>query len=205
MLAVDGLCTRAICLHEGKVVLDGKPSTVTAQYLQKWLTTSEEVVHNDFRTAPGNELIRLHRARVRPLGGSAHESISVRSPFIVEFEYWKLADQTVLDLLAEVFNEQGINVFASARFVETPAPSGLLRSSFVVPGDLMNNGTYRIDLWALLGGAGDVAHWKDVLAFEVHDTASELRGYFHSEWPGVVRPTFEWKTELIRPFTDDEL
>ncbi len=30
MLAVDNLCTRAICLHEGKIVLEGSPASVTS-------------------------------------------------------------------------------------------------------------------------------------------------------------------------------
>jgi lipopolysaccharide transport system ATP-binding protein len=200
LLAVDSLCTRAICLHEGRVVLEGPPGLVTSRYLQNWLPTFKEVVHDDINTAPGNDLIRLHRARVRAQHGSSQDRLTVRTPLVVEFEYWKPAAHTSLDLAAAVFNEHGVNVFATARFGEPPAPAGLLRSTFTVPGDLMNSGTYRVHLTVLLGGATEIAYWEDLVAFEVHDAPSELRGFYHDFWPGVVRPNLEWTTELIQPF-----
>ena len=147
MIAVDGLCSRAICLHEGKVVLKD-PRSVTSSYLKKWLPTFKEVVYDDIDTAPGNDLIRIHRASVRPRDGSSQDRLTVRTPFVVEFEYWKLAAHTFLSLGAELFNDYGVNVFTTAMFAEAPAPSGLSRSSFTVPADLMNNGTYRVRLTA---------------------------------------------------------
>jgi hypothetical protein len=44
-----------------------------------------------------------------------------------------------------------------------------------------------------------VAEWEDLLAFEIHDSASELRGAYHGQWPGAVRPNLEWKTEFLAP------
>ena len=201
MTAVEGLCTRAICLHEGRVVLEGQPAAVTSRYLQNWLPAFKDVVHDNIETAPGNDMIRLHRARVRPLNGSPTAPLTVRTPFVVEFECWKLAVQNRLDLAAEMFNEHGVSVFATAENRESPAPAGLLRSSFIVPADLMNNGTYRLRLVVFLNGIGATvaADWEDLLVFEIQDAASELRGAFHGDWPGVVRPNLAWKTELLEP------
>jgi lipopolysaccharide transport system ATP-binding protein len=199
LLAVDSLCTRAICLHEGKVVLEGSPGSVTSRYLQNWLPTFKEVVYDDISMAPGDNTIRLRMACVRPQNGTSQDLITVRTPLTVEFEYWKLAADTSLDLAAEVFNEHGVNVFTAAKLGEPPAPAGLLRSSFAVPADLMNNGTYRIRLTVMLSGINQIAQWEDLVAFEVHDAASELRGSYHDLWPGAVRPHLEWKTELIEP------
>lgn len=201
MLAVDSLCTRAICLHEGRVVLEGPPATVTSRYLQNWLPAFKDVVHDNIETAPGNDMIRLHRARVRPLNGSPTDQLTVRTSFAVEFECWKLAAQSHLDFMAEVYNEHGVEVFATTENRESPAPEGLLRSSFIVPADLMNNGTYRLSLLVFLNGVGAnlVADWEDLLVFEIQDAASELRGAYHGDWPGVVRPNLAWTTELLKP------
>jgi lipopolysaccharide transport system ATP-binding protein len=119
----------------------------------------------------------------------------------VEFECWKLVAQSRLDLAAQIYNEHGISVFATIENRESPAPAGLLRSSFIVPADLMNNGTYRLRLMVFLNGAGTtaVADWEDLLVFEIHDAASELRGAYHGDWPGVMRPNLVWKTELLEP------
>jgi lipopolysaccharide transport system ATP-binding protein len=204
LLAVDSLCTRAICLHEGRVVLEGAPGAVTSRYLQNWLPAFTAVVHDDMATAPGNDFLRLRGARVRAQDGTSQQQLTVRTPLVVEFDYWKMAAHTGLDLAAEVFNEHGVNVFTAAKLGEPPAPAGLLRSSFVVPGDLMNNGTYRIRLTVLLNGIEQVAQWEDLIGFEVHDAASELRGDYHDEWPGAVRPHLEWTTELIEPHGNGE-
>ncbi len=199
LLAIDSLCTRAICLHDGKAVMEGPPGVVTSRYLKNWLPAFKEVVYHDIESAPGNELIRLHRARVRPQHGEIHDQITVRTPFAVEFEYWKFTANTSLDLGVEVFNEYGINVFTTGKLGAPPEPAGLLRSSFLVPADLMNNGTYRIHLIVFLGGSIALIDWEDIVTFEVHDAASELRGAYHDFWPGTVRPNLEWNTKLIEP------
>ncbi len=201
MLAVDSLCTRVICLHEGKAVMDGPPLSVTSRYLQNWLPVFKDVVHDDIQTAPGNDLIRLHRARVSPLNGDSVDQLTVRTPFAVEFECWKLTDEGGFTFVAEVYNEHGINVFATANLEEPVTSAGLLRTSFIVPADLMNNGTYRVSLFASLNGVGggEEVNWQDTVAFEIQDAASELRGEYYGHWPGVLRPNLSWKTELIEP------
>jgi lipopolysaccharide transport system ATP-binding protein len=202
MIAVDGLCTRAICLHDGKVVLQGPPGVVTSRYLKNWLPSLKEVVYHDINTAPGNEIVRLHRAGARPGDGYSKERITVRTPFVVEFEYWKLEAHNFLSLAAEVFNDHGINVFSTVMVADTAVRAGLWRSAFTVPAELMNNGTYRVRLVVFQGGIGRTvaADWPDVVTFEIHDVTSELRGDYYDFWPGAVRPSLEWKAELIRPF-----
>ena len=66
----------------------------------------------------------------------------------------------------------------------------------------MNNGTYRINLLIFLGGIEEIAYWQDLVAFEVHDTPSEMRGHYHGEWHGAVRPNLQWSTDLISPLPE---
>lgn len=204
LVAVDSLCTRAICLHDGKVVLEGQPASVTSRYLQNWLPALKDVFYENIETAPGNEMLRLRRARVRPLSEALADQLTVRTSFAVEFEWWKLAGRTRLDFAAEVYNEHGISVFATGSNDGETSPAGLLRTSFIVPADLMNNGTYRISLGIYLNGIGGtaVAEWSELLAFEIRDEASELRAGYHGQWPGTLRPNLKWKTELLEPLPD---
>lgn len=196
LLAVNGLCTRAICLHEGRVVADGPPTTITSQYLREWVTASSEVVYDDLDSAPGSGVFRLRRASVQPLGGSPSDSITVRTAFVVEFEYWKLADRG-MDLAADLFNELGIHLFTTVSRDGPPQKRGLLRSSFVVPGDLLNNGSHHVDLTAYTSAGEVIVHLYDVLSFDVHDAVSELRGFYHGAWPGALRPHLTWTTERL--------
>ena len=168
--------------------------------MQNWLPKFKDAVYEDIETAPGNDVIRLHRARVRPQNGVSTDEITVRTPFVVEFEYWKLAADTSPLPCVQVFNERGVSVFTTTKVGEPPAPAGLLRSSFFVPADFMNTGTYRVELVMYFNGtAMEPAVWEDVATFEVHDVSSELRGDYHGEWFGVVRPRFDWKTEQLEP------
>jgi lipopolysaccharide transport system ATP-binding protein len=199
LLAIESLCSRAICLLDGSIVLEGLPSAVSSRYLQNLLPSSKEARYDDIATAPGNELFRLHRASVRRQDGVASDPITVRTPLVVEFEYWKLSASASLDLGVEVFNEHGVNLFATGRLGGPAAPAGLLRSSFVIPGDLMNSGTFRVGLMIFLSGVTVIGEWEDLVTFEVHDEPSELRGYFHDNWPGALRPNLEWKTEVVEP------
>jgi lipopolysaccharide transport system ATP-binding protein len=200
LVAVEGLCTRAICLHEGRVVSDGLPRDVTSHYLQNWIAAKTDIVYNDIEGAPGNEMVRFRRACVRPLNGSPSEPITVRTPFVVEFDYWKLAPHIDLVMSASIYNQHGVHLFNTWKCCMSTGQPSLLRSSFIVPADLLNNGTHSIEFSAWLGETMLIFRWAPLLAFEVHDIASDLRGAYHGTWEGVVRPDLEWKTELIDAF-----
>lgn len=197
LVAVDSLCTRAICLHDGKVVMEGPPGSVTSRYLKEWISASTEVLYENIASAPGNEMIRLRRACVRPVNGSPSDPITVRTAFVVEFEYWKLVPRVSLVPAATVCNEHGVLIFETIKYGSPPAPAGLLRSWFIVPGDLLNNGTHRIRLSFHLGEITEVCFWEDLLVFEVQDAPGHLRAAYHDYWPGAVRPNLEWNTEQV--------
>ena len=93
LLAVDSLCSRVICLNEGRVALEGPPRQVTSRYLRDWIASSgsTEVVYDEIDSAPGNDQIRLRRACVRPCTVPRRDPITVRTPVVVEFEYWKIS------------------------------------------------------------------------------------------------------------------
>jgi lipopolysaccharide transport system ATP-binding protein len=196
MLAVESLCTRAICLHEGRAVLEGAPKFVTTSYLREWLPAFKEQVYDNILTAPGDDNVRLHRAKVYSLGLDGAEMLTVRTPLSVEFEYWKLSARTCISFVAEVFNEHGLNVFNTPLFSKDQYPSGRLRSQFTVPGDLLNDGIYRVSLIVLVQDE-EIDHWQDIVTFEVRDTPSELRGHYYDEWPGAIRPNLIWRTEWV--------
>ncbi|MEJ7654280.1 MAG: hypothetical protein WKH64_13625 [Chloroflexia bacterium] len=74
-------------------------------------------------------------------------------------------------------------------------PTGLVRERCAIPGDLLNDGAYRVVLEVVLNGRR-VHQWEDVLAFEVQD-AAETRDGWYEKWSGVVRPRRDWNTEVL--------
>jgi lipopolysaccharide transport system ATP-binding protein len=201
MAAVQSLCDRVLLMDQGRVTDDGLPGAVVTNFLQHSFSALAERDWDDIDSAPGNEQVRLKSARVRPEFGCASDPITVRSPFVLEFEFWNLQEGARLNPSVSVNDEQGILAFSTVPYLETewhgrPFPTGLFRSVVQIPGDLMNSGMYRVDLH-FVRDEGIVLHAEgDLLVFDVRDS-SELRGGWHGRWGGVVRPNLKWTTECL--------
>ena len=201
MAAVQSMCGRAIWLEEGKVVDEGAVGGVVSNYLKHSFSSLAEQVWPDPSTAPGTDQVRLRSARVYPESGLPSEPITIRTPFALEFEYWNLKPGMHLNLSLHVYNEQGIIAFNAAPINEPvwhgrPFPAGLFRSVCHVPGDLLNDGLYRVQL-LVVRDEGAILHIEnDVLMFDVRDSV-EMRSDWHGRWVGVVRPNLDWQTELL--------
>jgi lipopolysaccharide transport system ATP-binding protein len=203
MAAVQSLCSRAIWLNGGTVREDGAAGLVVSSYLKHSFSALAEQVWEDIETAPGNDKVRLRSARVRPVDGTPSDPITIRTPFLLEFEFWNLQPDTRLNLSLHVYDEQGTIVFNAVPIHEAdwhgkPFPAGLFRSVCYIPGDLMNDGMHRVEL-LIVKDEGVVLHKEDdVVVFDVRD-AIEMRGGWHGRWVGVVRPSLKWTTEHVAP------
>jgi lipopolysaccharide transport system ATP-binding protein len=201
MAAVEGLCSRVICLDAGYLIEDGQPGEVVSSYLNTSLSSLTEHVWDDVAGAPGNEKVRLCRASIRPENGSPSDPITVKTPFSMEFDYWNLKPGVCLNLSLHLINEQEITVFNTGpvrepRWHGRPFPKGLFRSVCRVSGDFLNDGTYRVLLLVIENQSAVIFRYDNVLIFHIQD-APDLRGAWYGKWPGVVRPILEWTTELL--------
>ena len=201
MSAVQNLCSRVIWLAGGQVVDDGEPARVISNYLRTTLTTMSQQTWPDPNAAPGNDVVRLRRAAIVPAVAEFEDHFTVRTPLRVEFEYWNLTPGSALDLAVVVRTEEGYPIFSTASGREPswagrPFPAGLYRSSFEIPGGLLNDGVHRVDISIRRNERQIVYHLADVLVFDVIDTAEERRGSF-GKLVGAVRPSFTWQTGVI--------
>ena len=126
MIAVNSLCERAIWLNKGALVEDGPSSQVVAKYLMEsakeanWL----EEVWDDPTDAPGNDIARLHRVRVKHGLGRGNDPLTTETPFQVEVEYWNLLPQAHLHVSLILFTDQAWQ--PSARAALAPHGATLL-------------------------------------------------------------------------------
>ncbi len=198
LLAVESLCTRAICLQDGKAIFEGRPRQVVNAYLDRMVPAAVAVTYQAPEQAPGNHVFRLRRAGVRPLAGSPGDALTVRTPFVVEVEYWKLRGDVSVEIWVEVYNEHGVHLFVTGWQDRPAAPAGLLRSSFVIPGDFMNNGLHHFQIVVSPESPTDVFHCPGTFGFEIRDTSEGQReGTEQGDWNGAVRPLLQWKCESI--------
>ncbi|MET0624613.1 MAG: ABC transporter ATP-binding protein [Pyrinomonadaceae bacterium] len=203
MTAVQSLCDRVVWLRDGCVTADGRTDEVLSEYLKTSFSSMAEQVWEDPATAPGDEIVRLRSARVRPADGTPADPITVSTPFVMEFEYWNLKPETVLNLSLVLVNEEGTMLFNTGPINEPvwhgrPFPSGLFRSECHVPGGLMNDGAVHVRLHVVKDQSVVIFTHEDVLAFDVREDA-ELRRAWYGKWHGAVRPMLKWKTEHVAP------
>lgn len=202
MPAVLRLCPRVILLDHGKVLADGPGSQVVRVYLESGLGTTAEREWTDPSVAPGDGVARLKAVRVRDASGKVNEELDIRDPFTIEVDYWDLGGTPEVDLTANVhlFNEDGVNLFASADFNDPGWRSrgrreGVVRSVCHIPGDFFAEGKFFV-MAAVSSINPPTVHVleRDAVAFQVIDRSDGdgVRGEYVSEWPGVVRPRFEW-------------
>ncbi len=201
MAAIQSMCKRVLWLNGGEIVEEAEASKVVSDYMQGGASFSRERVWNDVDSAPGNNKVRLHRACVRPVTGSATDAINIQTPLMLEVEYWNLKPAARLSISLHLYNEEGILVFATVPVRERtwqgkPFPAGLFRSVCYIPGGLLNNGVHRALLFVVKDQEKVILSLEDAVTFDVQDSV-ERRGDWLSSWPGAVRPDLDWETEYL--------
>jgi lipopolysaccharide transport system ATP-binding protein len=205
MPAVLRLCPRVILLDHGRVLTDGPASEVVRVYLESGLGTSAEREWAEPATAPGDDVARLKAIRVRNHAGRVTEELDIREPLTIEVDYWDLGALPELSLTANVhvFNQDGVNLFASADFNDPnwrarPRVPGVVRTACQVPGDFFAEGKLFV-LGAVCSINPPTVHAveRDAVAFQIIDQSDGdgVRGEYASDWPGVVRPRFNWTVD----------
>lgn len=193
MTAIRDLCDRAIWLKSGSIAEDGNAKKIVSKYLHETSNPVTEQVWPERGSAPGNDKVRLHRARLVAKGGTP--AITVRTPLDVEFEYWNLVPGAELNLSLHLYNLEGLCIFnttsASAAY-----PAGRVKGICHIPADILNDGSYRIMIMIVQDRSFGIYRHDDVLVFDVQDV--ERGGGWYGKWPGLVRPALEWTTEYLQ-------
>ena len=197
MQVIQSLCRRAIWLKGGKIEFDGGAFSAVTEYSRSYSETVVERTWNETEEAPGNETVRLQGVRVVPDIGREGEPLTVKMPFRMEFTYRLLVPGSFFFVGVYFRAINGEIIFRSASAPMEDTRQGVYRSACHVPGDLLNNGKYTVDLYFVRDGSTVLYKAESSLVFEVHDTERE-QGSFLGELPGVVRPKLQWEVERIR-------
>jgi lipopolysaccharide transport system ATP-binding protein len=202
MIAVQSLCRRVVWLDNGKIVDHGETRQVVANYLNSSYTARTDQVWNDPETAPGNQYIRLHRVSVHGKEATNNQAIAMDQPIEVEVEFWNLVQDAFLHTTLHFFDEHQILAFSTGSIASTstwqgrPFPVGLFRNVCHIPGNLLNNGLYRVLLLIVQDGSKIIFSLEDAASFNVLELSERGLGWMGKE-PGVVRPQLQWETEHI--------
>ena len=191
MTAVRDLCKRVVWLESGLVRDDGNAVEVVSKYLYKYSAAVHEQVWPDPKSAPGNDEVRLHLARIISRGESSF--INVRTPLEIEFAYWNCSPGAELNASLHLYNTEGACIFNSDSAPQI-YEEGIIRETCHIPGDFLNDGEYKIMIMIVKDRSTSLYQHDDVLAFEVQDV--ERNSHWHGKWLGAVRPMLKWTTEF---------
>jgi lipopolysaccharide transport system ATP-binding protein len=178
----------------------GPTTDAVSLYLQNSLrskTTTSWVAEE----APGNEFIRLLKAWIqRPSKGDNEHVFRTNDALEVCVEFENLmAGDNVLDLTIHLQDERNILVFVTGSGVQGSRllSMGKYRATCIIPGDLLNQGTYTISRLLFVRNRGQVVfEHHDTLTFEIIMPQASQFGWMGRK-EGVVRPLLDWSLSEI--------
>ena len=201
LAAVESLCGRAIWLDRGGIRAEGGAQDVVQRYLALQSETPSSRAWPSAHEAPGNDTVRIRSVDARAADGRAE--LDMLTPVQIDVEYWNLKPGNLLNLSHHVYNELDVLVFNAVpvhepNWMYKPMPVGLYRSSCVIPGYLLNSGSYRIDtLFVVDQGTVSYMH-RGLVSFDVAESlAARGRSKWYGRFPGVTHPRTEWQTTLL--------
>jgi lipopolysaccharide transport system ATP-binding protein len=195
MTAVQTLTNRAVLLDNGAKISDGHTGDVVSKYLEGNVIPAQEQFWEDPLSAPGNDQVRLRLARIAAEDGTPFGQITVRTPLVLEFEYWNFVQDVKHNLTVHLYLSDGAHILSSASCTGV-YDVGLVRSKCRIPSNLLNDGSYRVSIMIVRDRSTAVYTHEDALAFEVHDVGRE--GGWLGKWPGAVRPNLAWQVESLK-------
>jgi len=197
---VARLCGRALWIHRGRLEADAPSAEAIERYLAAGTERSCARSWADPQAAPGDAVVRLTGVRVRAEDGSAVPAFDLRRAVAIELEWTVSEPGHVLLPRLQLVNRIGRPVFTA---VETgvpggdrPRPPGRHRSVAWIPGDLLAEGPYTVDV--ALGppeGSPDRVSVREAVGFRVAEPVEGggARGRYRGVFPGAVRPLLRWE------------
>jgi lipopolysaccharide transport system ATP-binding protein len=196
MNAIQALCERTVWLEGGQPRAIGPARRIVSEFLEIASHPCLERIWPDPQSAPGNEDVRLHAARLLLNNLSQPSPLTISTPFAFEISFWNMRGGSQIAVTLGLFTEGDVCAFYASS-ASDPAISkslayrGLCSVVCHIPAGLLNSGTYRVEL-LVVRDSTIVLHREDgILVFEVLDEV-ETRGGWYGDWPGAVRPLLHW-------------
>ena len=199
MAAVTQLCRRGFWLNDGHIVKIGLSQEVVESYLSTHRTQVAERRWRFPGDAPGDERVRLLACRVLQRG-RAVSIVDINEPSQIEIEFEILQEVHNLITGVNLYNAEGICLFASCDWRANYLRPGKYRKHVAMPAQLFAEG-YTSVLIQLVFYDPDVKSvvLRDALSFDAIDSdhPSSVRGAYKGNWPGVVRIKLDWSDALL--------
>jgi lipopolysaccharide transport system ATP-binding protein len=190
--ALKSLCSKALFLEHGMVKEMGQTEEIVNKYLSKVRDLSLNKTWTK-ENAPGNDHVTIYSAKITTDSGT--ERIDINTSFEVDIEF-ELTHPPVSFFTGILFNTlQDEMVFVSpANPID--ATSGRYTCKCKVPGKLLNNRGYTLNIYFVKNRQEEMYLAESLLTFEVFDLPRG-EGVFLGDYVGNIRPQLDWSIKRI--------
>ncbi len=201
MTAIRSLCSRALLLHQGALVLDDDVATAIDGYLGGSCEQVHRLEWSEGAAAPQNSSALLRRIAACDRNGVLLETITTDTELQIEIVFAVKSAGASIGLTLIVHDTDNSCVFSSINNSEpnwygAPMPVGTYRSVCIIPGRLLNNRRYTVTVNLFGKSFTDLVTVREALRLEVLDGVAVRRDYF-GEYGGYLRPDLEWSTARV--------
>ncbi len=207
LAAISNICSRAMLLDHGTIVLDGEPKQAIERYMQGMRFDTGKVQWEP-DGAPASDQVRLRSVSVRNTSAqTSSNQVEIDQPILFEVDYEVLSDGAVNTVQIHLKDENGVFVLSSANAPSMslapdgsfgkPLGVGRYRAECVLPPNFLNDSRYVLSVFLGPEIGKATVQCDSVLAFSVLDTGA-MRKEFLGSWYGpVIRPRLAWSTNPV--------
>ncbi len=200
--SISSLCTMAMLMEAGRVAAFGDVSEVVMKYYRDGAASPAVFDIRDGRRRIGSEYARLLAGRVTARSGVPSIEVLISDSVAIEMDF------EILDASPGPFvpnfhftTADGTPAFVSVDPGKRANSRGMFTARCVVPGNLLNEGTYFVGLGLTTFSKGVTVHFFETgaVSFNVRDPieGTVSRGDWAGSMPGSVRPNLIWNTEKV--------
>lgn len=200
LVAVQALCNKAFFFERGTLVDQGDTTHIVTTYLSKISQKNLERQWDTINEAPGNDQVRIKSFKLIPEYQDNLMHIDVRTPMLLQFEFWNMEEEANLNLSMHLYSYTGECIFnvgtASQSFSK-----GLVTGSCEIPGHFLNDGSYVVSMMIVKDTSTVLFNMEEALSFDVEDYREGVTWY--GKWPGFIRPQLNFSISQTEPVVND--
>jgi lipopolysaccharide transport system ATP-binding protein len=193
MAAVKSLCTKAIVLNNGTVVLEGTPEDAISYYLKGGVGEINNVLN--FKDLKVDGEFSISKILIKNRSRSENDYIVEDDETILIIDLIMFnEDPEKCHLTFHLYNEMGdaLFSFSSAGLGGAKLKSGKNKLECSFPTKFFQAGSYSLSLIVVRKGVKPLKVVDGIMTFNVIEGKREIGTYMGRE-PGFIRPMFNWK------------
>ncbi|NTW87914.1 MAG: ABC transporter ATP-binding protein [Desulfobulbaceae bacterium] len=195
LAAVKSLCNKGVVLANGTLTYSGSAEDAVEFYSGSGITGQTEWRWENVAERPGNGLITLKRASLKPLRG---DIIDTDSGMVFECAFGNELINLNLGLVAYFLTNENYLLFTSEIVLHTQKDSkkGEYTVRCTVPPKFLNSGHYNINLHFRESRCHMLLRLDDIISFTV-DVNAYVKSTGFKPSAGVLVPQLEWDHDFV--------